>query len=196
MNLTSPGIILKKIPYGDADEIISVLLKHGGMNRFFVRGSRKSKKRYLGLIDYFAHLKFHYFQPAHGLSRLMNIEEISPSHRNTWSDIKNFAMGAYLAELIFEFTPELAVDHELFDFWLDMQHQLNKDGFSLNLALTSLEKILRQSGYEFEADANHDLASLQNSQRDYLGSLIHYSQNIIQKKSRAADFFLEVLQES
>jgi len=99
------GIILKKLSYGEADEIITVLLKDDGIRRFFVAGSRKSKKRYQGLIDHFSHLKFHYRPNNKGLWRLQDVDLVKLNGQSIWKSMENFSFGNYVAELICEFTP-------------------------------------------------------------------------------------------
>lgn len=116
---SQPGIILKKIAYGEADEIITVLLKHDGIRRFFVPSSRKSKKRFQGLIDNFSHLNFFYKPSDKSLWHVQGVEEVGDS-LNTWKSLQHFAFGSFLAELICEFTPEGDSDHGIYNLWVEM----------------------------------------------------------------------------
>ena len=52
---------------GEADEIITVLLADHGLQKFFVGGSRKSKKRFRGVVDHFSRLKMEYKSKDCGL---------------------------------------------------------------------------------------------------------------------------------
>jgi len=48
MNLSGEAFILKTLPYSDSDLIVRALSKEHGLLNFFVRGARKSKKRFSG----------------------------------------------------------------------------------------------------------------------------------------------------
>lgn len=252
---SQPGIVLKKLPYGDADEIITVLLKEEGIRRFFVAGSRKSKKRYQGLVDHFAHLHFYYRPYEKGLWRLHGVEVAQIVSRQIWQELEFFSFASYLAELICEFTPEAVVDHTLYDLWLEMVGGLVEGRRSkveglqtyhncLSVYVFYLIKIFEVTGYALElkqcvrcgsrqlpslivfdhlkgglvcdschpghSDSNISRFSLglfdvilkrqhkvekidqQQGQR-FLQELVLFSQCILQKKSRAAGFFLDMV---
>lgn len=242
------GIILKKLSYGEADEIITVLLKDEGIRRFFVAGSRKSKKRYQGLIDHFSHLNFHYRPNHKGLWRIQDVDIVPGNGHAVWKSMENFSFGNYMAELICEFTPEAVNDHQLYDLWIEMSEKLTTDNClppfakatagKLTTYSNYLIKIFQTTGYALELNRcvicgkNHlpktvifdhvrgglicmDCApSTQGSGRirlsldifresdsvpkeqwqQLLKQLTEFSQNIMQKKSKAAGFFLSTLE--
>lgn len=144
------GIILKKIPYGDADEILTVLLKEDGVQRFFVAGSRKSKKKYQGLIDHFAHLKLQYMPSHKGLWRLTGVDIDDSSSIQVWRKMEAFAIGSFFAELIHELMPEAVHDHRLFDLWLDLQSRLGSGENILLAAAQAFLHLFEITGYALE----------------------------------------------
>lgn len=175
----TPGIILKKIPYSEADEIITVLLKGDGVRRFFVRGSRKSKKRYPGLIDHFAHLRFEYKSSPKGLWMLTGVQALSQGCHEPLT-MKAYALLAYLAELITEFVPEGDGDHDLYPLWLSWLDEARRKDLKESLVSRYLTQFFAKVGY-----ALNEAMTLKD--------LTHFSERILQKKSRAADFFLNVI---
>jgi len=238
------GIILKKLPYGEADEIITLLLKDEGIRRFFVAGSRKSKKRYLGLIDQFAHLKFHYKPSLKGLWRIHDVEEIA-FQEQPWRELNHFAFGSFLAELIYEYTPEAVVDHHLYELWIEMIQALPNNNYPLPTYSHYLYKFFQITGYALVLNqcVNCGEANLpdpvlfdhlrggvvcencdplrgqlsqskmalnifqmiqtgqpngkdiqQDNWLPLLKELTKFSQNILQKQSRAASFFLQSIE--
>lgn len=187
----SPGVILKKQDYSESDEIITVLLKNGGVRKFFVSGSKKSKKRYQGLIDNFAWLNFHYQTGSKGLSRVQIVEQIAGSCR-IQGDLPSFAFSSYLAELICEYMPEAVVDHNLYELWQHVQVELLQNGFSLMLVIQYLLIFFEQAGYALKEKHPGPTASNQEL-RSFLQFLINFSEEIMQKKSRAAGFLLQVI---
>lgn len=149
------GVILKKIPYSDADEIITVLLKEDGVRRFFVSGSRKSKKKYAGLIDHFAHLNFLYQSSSKQLWRLRDVDQISkktlPKH--FWQrDLKAYAFFNYLSELICEFSWEEMHANDLYEIWQRSFEYFEEKEFSHVEGLYFLLQIFASFGYAFELE--------------------------------------------
>lgn len=144
------GVILKKIPYSDSDEIISVLLKDHGLQRFFVAGSRKSKKRYQGLIDHFAHLNFSFKPSEKGLWRVREVDLARKQSYLAWQDVMNFAFGNFLAELICEMLPEGAHDHDLYDLWDHLEAHLHRVDLTLFVAVEYLVQVFKKTGYEID----------------------------------------------
>lgn len=188
----SPGIILKKQDYSDSDEIVTVLLKEGGIRKFFVSGSKKSKKRYQGLIDHFSCLNFHYHAGSSGLSRVRLVERTSGNPPIS-ADLRCFAFGSYLAELICDFFPEAATDHDLYDLWQHVQLKLNQNGFSLVLAIQYLLIFFQRAGYAVDVEKHPGLRASEQKLKSFLQFLMNFSEQIVQKKSRAAAFFLQVI---
>lgn len=173
------GIILKKIPFSDADEIITVLLREEGMRRFFVPGSRKSKKRFQGLIDHFNHLHFFYKDTSQGLARLNEVEIVNPGRAGLWHHLQGFGLAHYLAELICDFTPEAVHDPGLYDIWLEMEELVVQNCLGEGNSVELILKVLEKSGYGLPDSEDHDLLAL-----------VHFSERIMQRKSRAAGFLL------
>ncbi|MBF0104632.1 MAG: DNA repair protein RecO [Deltaproteobacteria bacterium] len=239
------GIILKKLPYGDADEIITVLLKEEGLQRFFVTGSRKSKKRYQGLIDHFNHLCFYYTADTKGLLRLHKAESLGSAQSIPDRGLKWFCLAHYLTELISALTPEAARDHDLYPVWLDFEGRAADQDFGLDGVVFFVLKVLEKTGYGIDLHrcvncnnrdltgqvvfdsvkggikcgrccqsgdggvVGYDLKHLQSLANNgasgetqprhsqvgnllFLKQLVLFSENIVQKKSRAADFMLQV----
>lgn len=238
------GVILKKLPYAEADEIITVLLKYDGIRRFFVAGSRKSRRRFQGLIDQFAILRFTYRQGSGHLWRLQDVAAGDVRLDQTWRSLENFAFASYLAELLCELTPEGVADGRLYNLWCEAASVLKPGGGSVALIsyVYFLVKLFNLTGYAIDLNrcihcdrtplsrtvsfdpvrgglACDDCCPLSGSQagldleivdvlregevtsrrtapepwRHFLRQLTKFSQNIMQKPSKAAGFLLSVM---
>lgn len=144
---TQPGIILRKSPYSEADEIVTVLLREGGVQRFFAAGSRKSKKSFAGLVDHFAHLNLK-FTPRHeGLWRLLGAEEGAGAVPSPWQEPRNFALASYLAEVVCAFTPAAVHSEDLFRLWLEVAEQLARAPATPAFVVRTLARFLALFGY-------------------------------------------------
>ena len=151
------GIILKKMPYAESDEIITVLLQGEGLRRFFVKGSRKSKKRFAGLIDYFAHLQFIYKKGDAGLGKVFEVEIAQPqSNRALLKETSYFAWVNYLSEIICECIAEGDGDHGLYDLWHQMQDEAAKSLFNQQNITFYLLNFLEMAGYAPDLNACSD----------------------------------------
>jgi DNA repair protein RecO (recombination protein O) len=149
------GVVLRKIPYGEADEIVTALFREDGVRRLFAAGSRKSRKRFGGLIDAFARLRFECRPNDAGLWRLHGVEESGDAARTRfWErDIRTYAFFNYLAELICECMPEAVRAGEVFSIWLDAAETFAAREFVSGEAFSVLVRMWAAFGYEMSLAA-------------------------------------------
>lgn len=145
-----PGIILRKNPYSDADEIVTVLLREGGVQRFFAAGSRKSKRSFAGLVDHFAHLNLKFTPRNEGLWRLLGAEEEGAAVPSPWQDPRNFALGSYMAEVVCAFTPAAVHSEDLFALWLEMASHVARTPATPAFFARTLARFLALFGYAID----------------------------------------------
>jgi DNA repair protein RecO (recombination protein O) len=147
---TQPGIILRKAPYSDADEIVTVLLREGGVQRFFAAGARKSKKTFGGRIDYFAALELRFSPRNEGLWRLWGAEEQGVAVPSPWQDPRNFAVASYLAEVICAFTPAAVHSEDLFTLWIETAAEAGRQPATPASFARQLARFLVLFGYAID----------------------------------------------
>lgn len=144
------GIILKKSSFGDFDEIITVLLEVDGLQRFFAKSAKKSKKRFGNQLDLFNHLKF-YYKEKEGLWSLNQVEGCSETPRLAIDeDILLFAYLNYLAELVLEYHKAAMDSSEVYSWWMAVTYYFSKQSFSLIEGLRFFLSFLSLCGYHFE----------------------------------------------
>lgn len=237
-NLASqPGIVLRKIPYSESDEIISVVMRDDGLRRFFVAGARKSKTRYQGVIDIFAHLNLHYQTSDRGLWRLMSADSIGKNSFQAQPDIEIYAFSCFLSELICELAPEEVNDHHFYDQWMSFEDLVKQERFERSLVPRILLQVFSSTGYALLLDqcvqcdtqnlpekvgfdplkggvicsacmnrpnVVYDLRFLVGNQsgsefaepvKRLIADLVYFSQNIMQKTCRSAQFYLDLLKD-
>lgn len=149
-SLRQEGVVLRKIPYGEADEIVTALFREDGVRRLFAAGSRKSRKRFGGLIDAFARLRFECRPNDAGLWRLYGVEESGDAaNARFWErDIRTYAFFNYLAELICECMPEAVRAGDVFTIWLDATESFAAREFHAGEAFAVLVRMWAAFGYE------------------------------------------------
>lgn len=181
--LRQDGIVLDTRPYGESDLIVTVLLKQDGLRRFFVRGARRSQKRFGGLLDRFAVLEFFYRPKSEGLWQLNEVNPSAGFNRELVDAMRNqleyFALLGLLSEVIIAFAWEEMPAGCLYKLWLGVVMALNEGHGVLRVAEESLRECLVDFGYGFEKKRS-------------LQQMLDFIQNTLQRPLKAAAFFLKI----
>jgi DNA repair protein RecO (recombination protein O) len=109
------GIVIKTVPYGESNIIITLYTKELGKIGVMARGAKKPKSRFTSITQLFTYGIF-VFQRGRGLGTLQQGEALS-SFRKIREDLVKTAYAAYLAELLDRFTSEDELKPDLFG-WL------------------------------------------------------------------------------
>jgi DNA repair protein RecO (recombination protein O) len=106
------AIVLRLTDYGEADRIVSLFTLEQGKLQGIARGAKRSRKRFAGALDPFAHLKLQ-LQFGPGLATLLSadIVGIFPGIR---SDLAKIGTAAYACELVERLTPDEEPSPRLF----------------------------------------------------------------------------------
>lgn len=113
--IRAQAIVLRTLDYGEADRVITLLLRDGGKVGAMARSAQKSKKRFAGVLELGTILDIDLSSsPGRQLYRLGRIDLLR-SYMSLGSDISSFAFASYVLELVREFTPEREGDPTLFD---------------------------------------------------------------------------------
>ncbi|HJV34159.1 DNA repair protein RecO [Geomonas sp.] len=107
------AIVLRLTDYGEADRIVSLFSLENGKLQGIARGAKKSRKRFGGALDPFAHLKLQLQQQGSGLATLLSADIIGifPGIRG---DLAKIGTAAYACELVERLTPEEEPNPRLF----------------------------------------------------------------------------------
>jgi len=106
------AIVLRLTDYGEADRIVTLFTLEQGRLSGVARGAKRSRKRFGGALEAFAHLKLQ-LQLGPGLPTLLSadIGSIFPGIRGELSKIGS---AAYACELVERLTPEGEANPRLF----------------------------------------------------------------------------------
>ncbi|GBF75430.1 DNA repair protein RecO [Paenibacillus sp. 598K] len=91
------GIVIRNMPYGEGNAIITILTNTHGKAGIMVRGAKKLKSRHGSLAQPFTHGEFTFFRKS-GLGTL-NHGEIITSHHKLRERLELSTYAAYAAEL-------------------------------------------------------------------------------------------------
>jgi DNA repair protein RecO (recombination protein O) len=106
------AIVLRCVDYGEADRIVSLFTLEQGKLQGIARGAKRSRKRFAGALDPFAHLKLQLHHGA-GLATL-NSADIIGIFPGIRSDLIKIGCAAYACELVERLTPDEEANPRLF----------------------------------------------------------------------------------
>ncbi|TSC93946.1 MAG: DNA repair protein RecO (recombination protein O) [Candidatus Berkelbacteria bacterium Athens1014_28] len=113
MNIKTSGIIIKRMNYGEADRILTILTKDYGKIKAIARGSRKILAKLGGSLEPFCLVDFIFHQ---GKSFYIVTSASVKSHfENIHSQIDKIAKVFYIGELIDRFLPEGEKHQDIFE---------------------------------------------------------------------------------
>lgn len=93
------GIVLRAIPYGETNEIVTLFTKEVGKATVMARGSKKQVSRLSAVTQPFAHAAYLVYASRKGMGTLQQGDLIE-SMRSIQSDLKTMAYASYIAELV------------------------------------------------------------------------------------------------
>jgi DNA repair protein RecO (recombination protein O) len=106
------AIVLRLTDYGEADRIVSLFTLEQGRISGIARGARRSRKRFGGALESFAHLRLQMHLGA-GLPTLQSADILS-IFLGVRGDLSKIGSAAYACELVERLTPEEEANPRLF----------------------------------------------------------------------------------
>jgi DNA repair protein RecO (recombination protein O) len=106
------AIVLRLTDYGEADRIVSLFTLEQGRISGIARGARRSRKRFGGALESFAHLKLQ-LQLGAGLPTLLSAD-ICSIFLGIRAELAKIGSAAYACELVERLTPEAEANPRLF----------------------------------------------------------------------------------
>ncbi|BFM40684.1 DNA repair protein RecO [Synechocystis sp. LKSZ1] len=107
------GIILKSLPLGEADRLLTILSPERGLMRVVAPGARQGKSPLRGRCEIFATNQFHLSQ-GRSLARILHIDSLqSPPHLS--QDVGKLAAGQYLVEVVLRLGSENQAQTDLYN---------------------------------------------------------------------------------
>ncbi len=120
------AIVLKLTPTGEADCVVHLLCKTRGRRSAFARGARKSRKRFVGALQPFSHIRAGFtIQRTQRLDRL-DYAEVATPYLELREDLSRIALASYYCELLNVFLAEgelYPTEYALMRFFLNRLRQ-------------------------------------------------------------------------
>ena len=114
----TPAIILRSIPYGEWDKIITLYTLDFGKIKGIAKGAKRSQKRFGNTLETGSYVKVSFFEKeTSDLVRLSHCD-LTLSFEGLREDIHKLAWASYLIELVTEMTAERIQNKALFQLLL------------------------------------------------------------------------------
>lgn len=145
------AFVLNKIPYGDADWIVTLFSADGVKFSAFAPSGRSSRKRFAGNLDLFNLLEVVATDhKREGLSRLKEADLVTPMVE-VRKDLFKFAAACYFSEMILHFAQERDRHPALYELFASFLASLNRsDPLSSHMIPLMEDRFLSLLGFEPE----------------------------------------------
>jgi len=125
VDIKTKAIILKKIPYGDGDWIVTLLTEEGQKVTGFAAKARVSKKRFGTSLDLFNYVEIVCRERRSSSMLQVSSSELLSGMEGLRQDLKKFAASCYFAELIIVFLQDKEKHEELFTIYKSFLEEIN-----------------------------------------------------------------------
>jgi DNA repair protein RecO (recombination protein O) len=143
---TTAGIILKYIPYKEADLIVTLLTENTGKVKAVAQGARRIKSKFIGHLEPLTIINGLLIK-GKTLDTISQVD-IKQSYPEFYMDLNRLSRGLYICELVDQFAPENEPNKPLFRLTMRILSILtNSTEIDYELALREFEfQILKISG--------------------------------------------------
>ena len=147
MNYKTKGIVLKRMNFGEADRILTIITERFGKIKAIARGVRKGKSKLAGHLEPFMliDMQLHEGKTFYTVTGAVIELEFPLIH----SELKKTSQAFYLAELVDKFLPDHQKSDEIFNLLAKALEYLDADEKNLLLRIFEL-KIIEASGFHPE----------------------------------------------
>lgn len=135
---TCQAIVLRTVPYGEADLVVHLLCRGRGKLGAFARGARKSTRRFGGGVEPFTLLDVELAERRGGDLLDFKGAQIIEPHLSLRTDLNRLAHAGYATELCRELLRENEPHDELFELLLSFFSTLSQAG-ARSLSLRAFE---------------------------------------------------------
>jgi DNA repair protein RecO (recombination protein O) len=143
---SAEGVILRKVDYGEADRILTVLTRERGKVPAIAKSVRKSKSRMSGQLDVFAHGRM-LLAEGRSMDVITQFERITENSA-LGSDLKRAAVASVVTEVADKIMEERHAVPEMFTLVVDALRYLSDRETSPVMELSDfLMRVLAELGY-------------------------------------------------
>jgi DNA repair protein RecO (recombination protein O) len=142
------GIVLKTLPYTEANQIVTFLTLKTGIVKAYAKSSRKTKSRFGSSLEPFTHSLITLWGKEQSMPKITQSDILRPFQKLR-ENYQDFVHASRIAEIIITAIPEGAANQKLFLFILNILNLLESSDLNQKDAvyLTSQIRLLSVLGY-------------------------------------------------
>ena len=139
------GVVLKQMPLGEADRILTICTPDAGKLRAVAKGIRRTKSRMGGHLEPLTHVSVSVSQ-GRSLDTITEAETIH-SFRGLREDLQLVSRAVYVAELVDGFSVEQSPSTAVFGLLLDTLGRLQQTSSAQSLVRNFEVQLLKHTGF-------------------------------------------------
>ncbi len=149
---TSEAFLIRKVQYGEADYVLTLLTKDFGKIRGLAKNAKKSRKRFGGRLEPFVHLRARFRERPGGIKFIEDSETIKV-FSSLMEDVGLFMWGSFILENVDVLLPEEEPNEDIFELLVETLSALDSKKNPLAVILRFQLSVLSLSGYKPNFDA-------------------------------------------
>lgn len=139
------GVVLRHVPFGEAERILTVYTREFGKLRCVGRGVRRIKSKLGGHLEPCTHFLGHLSEGK--TIDIITEAETLQSFRIIKEDLDRLSKAIYFAELVDSFSVDNVPSHLVFNTYLDVLYALQNENIPSHLVMYFQIFLLSQSGF-------------------------------------------------
>jgi DNA repair protein RecO (recombination protein O) len=148
--LSTPAIVLRSWPYGEADKIVCLLTENYGKVRGIAKGAKRSRKRFANSLEPFSLVNLRFQDRSNGGLVFLLSADLAFAFGKLDSSLEKITLASYLVELVDGLIGERDENVLVFQHLKNGMLFLNGDGAAAPLEFVTWFELtlLRLAGYQ------------------------------------------------
>ena len=147
-----PAIILRSIPYGEADKIVTLYTRDCGKIKGFAKGAKRSRKRFGNSLEICSYINASFFEKENADLVRLNHCDLIRSFAGLREDIHKLAWASYFIELVNEMTAERIKNIALFNLLIFSLEAIDLGALKEEIQRIFEVRLLSRLGYQPRLD--------------------------------------------
>ena len=130
MTSGTPGLVLRLVPYGESDLVVTLFTAEHGRLSALARGGRRSKRRFAGALGLLVLGQYQLRPRTRGELWRLETADVAREWTMLAGDLGTFAHASYALDLVRETAPPEQPEPQLLDLLTELFDDLARDGAS------------------------------------------------------------------
>ncbi len=147
MDHVTCSLVLRCRDYSESDKIVVFLTRDFGKISAIAKGAKRSKRRFVNVLEPFAHVRLLFRQPRNSSLGFVVACDAIELFKNLARDFRCYAYGSYVIELVDRVTTGREISRETYHLVRDALALVDRGKAASGLLRAFEVQLLRQTGY-------------------------------------------------